>query len=174
LKTAFARAVAFAAVLAAAGVQAQTAAPAAAAGQTRVAVVSLERILRDAPVAQAAQKRIESEFAKRDQELKETAGRVQKMQDAFQRDGMTLSESDRRNRERDLGEATREFQRKQQEFREDLERRRKEEFGGIIQKADAAVRKIAETDKIDIVFQPTVYANPRVDITDRVIKMMAQ
>ncbi len=85
-----------------------------------------------------------------------------------------MSEADRRNRERDLGEATRDFQRKQTEFREDFERRRKEEFNGIIQKADAAVKKIAETDKLDIVFQPTIYANPRIDITDRVIKMMAQ
>lgn len=177
MNIAFARAAALAAVLAASGVRAQTAAPAAAAGsggQTRVAVVSLERILRDAPVAQTAQKRIETEFAKRDQELKDVAARVQKMQEALQRDAVTLSEADRRNRERDLGEATRDFQRKQQEFREDFERRRKEEFNGIIQKADAAVKKIAETDRIDIVFQPTVYANPRIDITDRVIKMMAQ
>jgi outer membrane protein len=176
LKIAFARAAAFAALLAAAGVHAQTAAPAAAGsgGQTRVAVVSLERILRDAPVAQAAQKRIETEFAKRDQELKEVAARVQKMQDALQRDAVTLSEADRRNRERDLGEATREFQRKQTEVREDFERRRKEEFTAIVNKADAAVKKIAEADKLDVVFQPTIYASPRIDITERVIKMMAQ
>ena len=125
-------------------------------------------------MAQAAQKRIEAEFAKRDQELKDIAARVQKMQDALQREGVTLSEADRRNREREIGEATRDFQRKQQELREDFERRRKEEFNSIVQRADAAVKKIAEADKLDMVFQPTIYSSPRIDITDRVIKMMAQ
>jgi outer membrane protein len=143
-------------------------------GTTRVAVVSLDRILRDAPVAQAAQKRIESEFAKREQELKDLAARGQRLQEALQKDAVTMSEGDRRNREREIGELTREFQRKQTETREDFERRRKEEFGSIIQKADAAVRKIAESEKIDIVLQPVMFANPRIDITDRVIKQMAQ
>ncbi len=154
------------------GVSAQ--APAPAAGPTKVGVVNLDRILRESPVAQAAQKRIESEFSRRDQELKELATRVQRLQEALQKDAVTLPESDRRNREREIGEATRDFQRKETEFREDFERRRKEEFGGILQKADAAVRKIADAEKIDIVFQSVVYASPRVDITDRVIKMMAQ
>jgi outer membrane protein len=160
------------------GAPAQTpapaAAPAAAAGAPRLAVVNLDRILREAPAAQAAQKRIETEFAKRDQELKDLAARIQRMQEALQKDAVTLSEGDRRNRERDLGEASRDFQRKQTELREDFERRRKEEFSSILQKADAAVRKIAEADKLDIVFQQAVYANPRIDITERVIKMMGQ
>lgn len=151
----------------------QATAPAAG-GPTKVAIVNLDRILREAPVAQAAQKRIESEFARREQELKDLASRAQRMQEALQKDAVTLSETDRRNRERELGEASRDFQRKQTEFREDFERRRKEEFGGILQKADAAVRKIAQADNIDIVFQQAVYASPRVDITERVIKMMAQ
>ncbi len=157
-----------------AGAGAAAAQAPAAGGSTRVAVVSLDRILREAPVAQAAQKRIESEFARRDQELKDLAGRVQRLQEALQKDAVTLSEGDRRAREREIGELSREFQRKQAETREDFERRRKEEFGGIIQKADAAVRRIAESEKIDIVFQPTMYSNPRIDITERVIKLMAQ
>jgi outer membrane protein len=153
---------------------AQTAAPAAGAGATRVAVVNLDRVLRDAPIAQAAQKRIEAEFSRREQELKDLAGRVQRMQEALQKDAVTLSESDRRNRERELGDATRDFQRKQAELREDFERRRKDELGGLLQKALGAVKQIAEADKLDVVFGQAVYANPRIDITDRVIKMMGQ
>lgn len=141
---------------------------------TRVAVVNLDRILREAPMAQAAQKRIEADFSKREQELKDLAGRVQQMQAALQKDAVTLSDSDRRNREREIGEAARDFQRRQAELREDFERRRKEEFGSILQKADAAVRQIAESEKFDIVFQQAVYVSPRVDITDRVIKLMGQ
>lgn len=173
--TSLARAAALAlALVLAPHVLAQTAAPAAGAGGTRIAVVNLDRVLRDAPIAQAAQKRIEAEFSRRDQELKELAARAQRMQEALQKDAVTLSDSDRRNRERELGEASRDFQRKQAEFREDFERRRKDELGGLLQKALNAVKQIAESDKLDIVFGQAVYASPRVDITDRVIKMMGQ
>jgi outer membrane protein len=173
--TSLTRAAALALTLAAAPAAfAQTAAPAAGGGATRVAVVNLDRVLRDAPIAQAAQKRIEAEFSRRDQELKDLAGRVQRMQEALQKDAVTLSENDRRNRERELGDATRDFQRKQAELREDFERRRKDELGGLLQKAMNAVRQIAEADKLDVVFGQAVYASPRIDITDRVIKMMGQ
>ena len=150
------------------------AAQSAPAGPSRIAIVNLDRILREAPTAQAAQKRIEAEFVKREQELKDTAARVQQLQNAFQKDAVTLSETDRRNREREVSDAGRDFQRKQTELREDFERRRKEEYGSILRKADVAVRQIAEAEKLDIVFQQAVYANPRVDITDRVIKLMGQ
>ncbi len=153
---------------------AQAPAPAAGAGPTRVAVVNLDRVLRDAPIAQAAQKRIEAEFSRREQELKDLAGRVQRMQETLQKDAVTLSETDRRNREREFGDASRDFQRKQAELREDFERRRKDELGGLLQKALAAVKQIAEAEKLDVVFGQAVYASPRIDITDRVIKMMGQ
>lgn len=151
------------------------AAPAAAqSAATRFAVVNVARILREAPAAQAAEKRIEAEFAGRNQELRSLAERLKQLQAAFQRDAVTLSEADRRNREREIGEVGRDFQRKQVEFREDLDRRRKEELGAIMRKADAAVRKLAEAEKLDIVLQQALYASPSVDITERVIKAMGE
>jgi outer membrane protein len=83
---------------------------------------------------------------------------------------MTMSESDRRNREREFGEMNREFQRKQREFREDFNQRRNEELSGILERANRAVRTIAEAEKFDIIFQEAVYASPRIDITDKVIR----
>jgi outer membrane protein len=32
------------------------------------------------------------------------------------------------------------------------------------------VRQIAESEKFDIIFQEAVYASPRIDITDKVIR----
>ena len=34
------------------------------------------------------------------------------------------------------------------------------------------IRQIAEQEKYDIIFQDAVYANPRIDITERVIKAL--
>jgi outer membrane protein len=140
--------------------------------QTKIGFVSLDRILRDAPVAQRAQKKIEQEFSRRDQELAKTAEQLKKMQENLEKNSVTMSEVDRQKRERELNDLNREFQRKQREFREDLNTRRNDELAGVIERANRAIRQIAEAEKYDIIFQEAVWANPRIDITDKVIKSL--
>src|SRR5688500_19930004 len=82
--------------------------------------VHTERILRDSIPAQRAQKKIEAEFQKRDRELAGIAADLKKAQDEIEKNALTMSENQRRAKERDFGELNREFQRKQREFREDL------------------------------------------------------
>jgi outer membrane protein len=134
--------------------------------------VNTERILRDATPAQRAQKKIEAEFQKRDQDLAKIADQLKRMQDDLEKNGVTMSESQRRNKERDFGELNRDFQRKQREFREDLNQRRNEELAQVVEQANRVIRQIAEQEKYDIIFQDAVYASPRIDITDKVIKAL--
>ena len=144
--------------------------------QTSIGFVSLERILREAPPAQAAQKKLEQEFAGRVQDLSRQAEQLKKMQENLEKNAVTMSESDRQKREREFGDANREFQRKQREFNEDLAQKRKEEFERVIERANRAVRQIAETEKLDVVFQneQVVWASSRIDITDKVIKALSE
>ena len=88
---------------------------------------------------------------------------------------MTMLDSERQKREREFADANREFQRKQREFNEDLAQRRKDEFERVIERANRAVRQIAEAEKLDVVFQneQVVWASNRIDITDKVIKALA-
>jgi outer membrane protein len=83
-----------------------------------------------------------------------------------------MAESDRRTKEREFNDLNREFQRKQREFREDLSQRQNEEMASIFERVNKVIKQIAETEKYDIIFQEAVYANPRIDITDRVIKAL--
>jgi outer membrane protein len=138
----------------------------------KLGFVNTERILRDSVPAQRAQKKIESEFMKRDQELARIADQLKRMQDELDRNGVTMSESQRRTREREFGELNREFQRRQREFREDLNQRRNEELAQVVELANRVIRQIAEQEKFDIIFQDTVFASPRIDITDKVIKAL--
>jgi outer membrane protein len=146
--------------------------PAVAQSDLRVGFVNTARILRDAVPAVRAQKRIEAEFAKRDQELAKTAEQLKRMQDELERQGVTMQESQRRTKDRDFNDLNREFQRNQREFREDLNQRRNEELAQVVEQANRVIRQIAEQEKYDIIFQDAVYANPRIDITDRVIKAL--
>lgn len=143
------------------------------AADTRIGVVNTERILRDAAPAVRAQKKIEKEFEKRDQEMQRLAKQLQTMQEALEKNAVTMSESEKRNKEREFGEMSRDFQRKQREFREDLNLRRNEELAAVLERANKAIKAIAEAEKFDVILQEAAYVAPRVDITDKVIKAMA-
>jgi outer membrane protein len=138
----------------------------------KLGFVNTERILRDAAPARNAQKKIESEFKKRDQELAQIASELKKMQDELDRNSVTMSETQRRNKEREFGDLNRDFQRKQREFREDLNQRRNEELAQVVAEANRVIKQIAEQEKFDIIFQDAVFASPRIDITDKVIKAL--
>src|SRR5688500_7150643 len=153
-------------------VAAQVNAPAPASGG-KFGFVHTERILRDSVPAMRAQKKIEAEFQKRDRELAGIADQLKRMQAELDKDAMTMSEGQRRTKEREFGDLNREFQRKQREFREDLNQRRNEELAQVVEQANRVIRVIAEQEKFDIIFQEMpAYVSPRIDITDKVIKAL--
>jgi len=148
-------------------------APAGAAyAQSKIGVVQIDRIVRDSAPALRAQKKLEAEFSKREAELAKTAEQLKRMQDELEKDGVTMAEAQRRNKERDFNELTRDFQKKQRDYREDVNQRRNEELSQVIEQANRIIRQIAEQEKYDIIFQEAAYANPRIDITDKVIKAL--
>ena len=101
------------------------------------------------------------------------AKQLQGMQETLEKNALTLSESDRRTKEKELNELSREFQRKQREFREDLNLRQNEENAAIIEKANRAIKQLAESEKFDLIVQDVVWASPKLDITDKIIKALA-
>ena len=144
----------------------------ASAAEPKIGFVNTERVFREAAPAMKAQKKLEKEFAGREQELQKMAKQAKELQSHLERDGVTISESDRRNKERDLANLNRDFQRAQREFREDLNLRRNEELGAVHDRARKTIMEIAEKEKYDLVLEDAVYFSPRIDITDRVLKAL--
>lgn len=140
--------------------------------EAKIGFVNSDKVMREAAPAIRAQKRLEKEFEKRDQDLQKTARDLQSMQESLEKNALTMSEADRKVKEREFNDMNREFQRRQREFREDLNQRRNEELASVLDKANKAVKQIAESEKFDIIFQEAVYASPRIDITDKVIKAL--
>jgi len=140
---------------------------------TKIGFVNTEKIFRDAAPAVRAQKKIEKEFEKRDQEMQRLAKQLQAVQESLEKNSVTMSESEKRNKEREFNDLNRDFQRKQREFREDLNQRRNEELAAVLERANKAIKAIAEAEKFDVILQEAVYASPKLDITDKVIKALA-
>lgn len=147
--------------------------PARAETDVKIGFVDTERILREAAPAVRAQKKLEKEFEKRSQELEKLAKQLQGMQQNMEKNAVTLSDSDRRAKEREFSELTRDMQRREREYREDLNQRRNEELSGVLDKANKAIKVIAEAEKYDIIFQEVVYRSARIDITEKVLKALA-
>ncbi len=146
---------------------------AAAAQDVRIGFVNTDRIFREAAPAKAAQAKLEADFKKRDTELQEMANRLRASSERLEKEAPTLSEAERTRRQRELTELDREFQRRRREFQEDLNQRRNEELAQILERANRVIKQIAEAEKYDVILQEAVYASPRIDITDKVLRALA-
>ena len=140
--------------------------------EVKIGFVNSQRVLNEAPHAAKAKKKLEKEFEKRDQDLQKMAKQLQTLQESLEKSSVTLSEADRRNKEREFADLNRDFQRKQREFREDLNLRQNDEMAAIFERVNKVIKSIAESEKYDIIFQEAVWASPRIDLTDKVIKAL--
>jgi len=138
----------------------------------RVGFVNTDRIFREANTAKAAQAKLEQEFSKREKELNDLGTSLKSASDKFEREAPTLSESQRVQRQKQLIDQDRDFQRKRREFQEDLNARKNEELQQVLERANRVVKQVAEAEKYDVVLQEAVYINPKHDITDKVIKAL--
>ncbi len=144
----------------------------AAAQELKIGYVNSDRVLREANPAKAAQAKLEAEFAKRDKDIAEYAAKLKATSDKLEKDSPSLAESERSRRQRDLVEQDREFQRKRREFQEDLTQRKNEELAGVVERANKVIKQIFESEKYDVILQEVIFAGPRVDITDKVVKAL--
>jgi outer membrane protein len=153
-------------------VLALTTTAAAGAQELKIGYVNSDRVLRDAAPAKAAQAKLEAEFGKRDRDLNDLAQRLKAAADKLEKDSPTLAEAERNRRQRELVDQDREIQRKRREFQEDLNQRKNEELSQVVERANRVIKQIFESEKYDLILQEAVFAGPRADITDKVIKAL--
>ena len=139
----------------------------------KIGFVNTERVFREAAPAKRAQQKLEREFAARNTELAKLEKQGRDLQGELERDNVTMSDAVRREKERQLADASRNFQRLQRELREDLNQRRNEALAGVQESATRVINQIAEQEKFDLIIQEAVFASSRIDITDKVIKALA-
>ena len=140
--------------------------------ELKIGYVNSERVLREASPAKAAQAKLEAEFGKRDRELNDQAVKLKAAAEKLDKDAPTLSEAERTRRQRELLEQDRDLQRKRREFQEDLNQRKNEELASVVERANRVIKQIFDQEKYDLILQEVVFAGPRVDITEKVIKAL--
>ena len=139
----------------------------------RVGFVNTELILRESVPALKAEKKIEIEFAAREDKNKQMLKQAKDIQASLEKDGEKMDAELKRNKERELANLNIDIQRLQREFREDLNLRKNEELAQVLAHAGKAIQAIAEKEKFDLILQEAVYRNPHIDITDKVLQYLA-
>ncbi|MBI5936837.1 MAG: OmpH family outer membrane protein [Betaproteobacteria bacterium] len=142
------------------------------AAELKIGFVNTERIFRDSALSQKAQKKLEKEFAVREQDIQKQVKQARDLQTYLEKETLTLPDPERAKKEREVANLNRDIQRAQRELREDLNQRKNEEFAGIHEKARGVILDIAKKEGFDLIVENAVYAGPRVDITDRVLKAL--
>ena len=143
------------------------------AAELKIGFVNTERVFREAAPAKRAQQKLEREFAARNSELAKVEKQGRDLQSELERENVTMTEAQRREKERQLADISRNLQRMQREIREDLNLRRNEELASVQERATRVINQIAEQEKFDLILQEAVFASGKIDITDKVIKALA-
>ena len=145
------------------------------AAEIKVGYVQVDKILQDAPQTAESGKKLEREFSPRTQELDRMQKQIKDLQTSLDKESLTLSESARRDKERDLSNLKIEFQRKQRELREDVNIRKNEELSLLQDRINKAVTTVSEAEGYDlVVYGGVAYASKKVDITDKVLKALGK
>ena len=143
--------------------------------ELKVGYVQVDKILQEAPQTAESGKKLEKEFSPRSQELERMAKQIRELEAALSKDGMTITETERRSKERDVQNIKTEFQRKQRELREDINLRKNEELGSLQDRINKAVQTVAKADNYDLVmYSGVAYAADKIDITDKVLKLLGK
>ncbi len=145
------------------------------AAELKVGYVQVEKILQEAPQTSESGKKLEREFSPRSQELDKLAKQIKELEASLDKDGLTITDTERRNKERDAQNIKVEFQRKQRELREDINLRKNEELASLQDRINKAVQTVAKAENYDLVmYSGVAYAADKIDITDKVLKQLGK
>ena len=138
----------------------------------KIGFVNTERVFKESAPAVRSQKKLQREFSVREEEIKAVDSEAKGIRQRLEKDGLILEETQRRNLEGELGRLSREMQRLQREFQEELNLAKNTEMKVILKIANEAIQKIAVSENFDLILQEAVYRSERLDITDKVIEAL--
>lgn len=147
----------------------------AARAELKIGFVDLAKLSENAPQIVSAQGKIDAEFSSREKELVALQRKIAKMEEELSTNGAVMSETERSGKEREILSKRRELKRSQDEFRDDLNIRKNEILKQVNVEIGNVIETLAKEEKYDLIIaQGVMFASPRVDITDQVLKKLSE
>ncbi len=145
------------------------------AGDFKVGVVDLNKVMEKSPQAEGISNSLKKEFQARDQDLVAKAKQLKQLEDKLARDGAVMSTEEAKRLENDIRARRRKLTTSRTEFREDANLRRNEAVNRLLRKVGEVVTQIGEEEKVDVILTDGVaYFNKRVDLTAKVLQRLEE
>ncbi|QJE01763.1 OmpH family outer membrane protein [Massilia forsythiae] len=138
----------------------------------RIGFVYTERLMTESKLAKNADEKLQAEFSKRQKQVDDVMARFKAAREKFDGEAPRLSDAERTRRTRELLDMEKDLQRMQREYNEDLFQRKNEERSAIAQRAYKLIEQVAEQEHLDVVLQESIWTSPRIDITDKILKLL--
>jgi outer membrane protein len=147
--------------------------PAVVMAETKIGFVNMVELMEKSPQAESARKDLEQEFSNRDKKLTAVRDEVLSLEESLKNDGPIMNDKNRGELEKKILNRKREYNRQQDELREDFNIRRNEELGKLQKKVHEVIVIVSKAEAYDLVVtQPVLYASEKIDLTARVLREM--
>ena len=144
------------------------------ASDLKIGYVNAVKVIEEAPQGEAALKKLEAEFAPRDKQIVEMQNRLKRLEQDLEKNALVLKENEHRSKEFEIVTLKRDLRRATQEFREDYNLRRNEELAALQKIVQKTIAEIAKQENYDLILESAVYAGPKVDVTDKILKKLGK
>ncbi|MHB8533864.1 MAG: OmpH/Skp family outer membrane protein [Sulfuricaulis sp.] len=142
--------------------------------EIKIGYVNAVKVIEEAPQGEAALKKLEAEFAPRDKKIVSMQNKLKQLEKDLDKNALLLKDSEHRSKEFEIISLKRDISRATQEFREDYNLRRNEELATLQKIVQRTINEIAKQEKYDLILESAVYAGPRADITDKILKKLGK
>ena len=142
--------------------------------ELKIGYVNAVKVIEEAPQGEAALKKLEAEFAPRDKKIVEMQNNLKQMEQDLEKNALLLKDTEHRSKEFEIVSLRRDVSRATQEFREDYNLRRNEELASLQKIVQKTITDIAKQENYDLILESAVYAGPKVDITDKILKKLGK
>ena len=146
-----------------------------AAALSRIGFVDIPYLIDRAPQALEAEQRLESEFAPRQAELERQRAELAAMASRLVDSSVNMDEIERARLDRETRGLERRIKRSEQDFREELNIQKNDEFKEVRILVLEAIASFGKQHDYDLIVSDGVlYANNRIDVTERILEYLAR
>jgi outer membrane protein len=138
----------------------------------QIGFVDMDKIFQESRLGQQSKSELDNEAAGFARELEQLNESARQVQEDLDKNTLTLSDRDRTQRERRIGELRAQFDRKKEAFNEEYGQHRGQAVEALLKLIQRAVAKVADQDQLELVVNRAVMVNGSIDITQKVIRSL--
>lgn len=138
----------------------------------KIGVVDLQKIMQTSTQMKSIQEKLEKTFKPRRDKLVAMEDGLKKDMEKFKRDAAVMSQTQRKDLEKKIVATQQQFEREGQQYQQELSTAHNEAMEEFYNKIRAAIAKVAENEKYDLVFQKDAapFSVEKLDVTDKVMQ----